>query len=111
MNAKGAARQRLKAPAARSQIFSLACCKQDRRANALHYSTRRQDASRFTLNAPAVGTALAAKPQGHWVRIAVERFDWKARAALRKKSRKSWDAIRQLIHYREVVGEDAPITA
>src|SRR5580658_6756930 len=123
MNAKSAARQRVKAPAAGhkahakqafasgSRISSLTGCKQDRRANALRYSTRRQDASRFTLNAPAVGTAFAAKPQGHWVRIAVERFDWKARAALRKKSRKSWDAIRQLIHYREVVGEDAPITA
>ncbi len=41
----------------------------------------------------------------------MERFDWKARAALRNKSRKSWDAIRQLIRYREVVGEDAPISA
>jgi len=40
----------------------------------------------------------------------VERFDWKARAALRKKSRKSWDAIRQLIHYSEVVGGDTPIS-
>jgi hypothetical protein len=40
----------------------------------------------------------------------VERLDWKAQAALRKKSRKSWDAVRQLIRYREVVGEDAPIS-
>jgi hypothetical protein len=41
----------------------------------------------------------------------VERFDWKTRAALRKKSRKSWDAIRQLIHFSEVVGSDGPISA
>ena len=34
----------------------------------------------------------------------MERFDWKAHAALRKKSRKSWDAVRQLMHYSEVVG-------
>jgi hypothetical protein len=42
---------------------------------------------------------------GHRVRIVVERFDWKARAVQRKKSRKSWDAVRQLAHYSEVVGE------
>jgi hypothetical protein len=40
----------------------------------------------------------------------VERLDWKAHLALRKKSRKSWDAVRQLIHYREVVGDEAPIS-
>ena len=40
----------------------------------------------------------------------MKRQDWKAQAALRKKNRKSWDAVRQLIRYREVVGEDAPIS-
>lgn len=69
-----------------------------------------QCTTRFTLNARVVGTALAANLKGHWVRAAVERFDWKTRAALRKKSRKSWDAVRQLIHYREVVGVDTPIS-
>ena len=69
-----------------------------------------QHTSRFTLNARAVGTALATKVKGRWVRVVVERFDWKARAALRKKSRKSWDAVRQLIQYREVVGGEASIS-
>jgi hypothetical protein len=40
----------------------------------------------------------------------VERLDWKAQIVLRKKSRKSWDAVQQLLRYREVVGEDAPIS-
>ena len=40
----------------------------------------------------------------------MERFDWKARAALRKKSRKSWDAVRQLVRYREVIAGDASIS-
>ncbi|HXS07836.1 MAG TPA: hypothetical protein VN723_13690 [Rhizomicrobium sp.] len=40
----------------------------------------------------------------------MERLDWKAQIVLRKKSRKSWDAVQQLLRYREVVGEDAPIS-
>ena len=40
----------------------------------------------------------------------MERLDWKARAALRKKSRKSWDAVRQLLRYREVIAGDASIS-
>jgi len=47
---------------------------------------------------------------GHWVRIVVERFNWKVRAVQRKKSRKSWDAVRQLDRYSEVVGGDEPIS-
>ena len=39
----------------------------------------------------------------------VERFDWKALDVRRKKSPKSWDAIRQLSRYSEVVGKDEPI--
>jgi hypothetical protein len=31
--------------------------------------------------------------------------------ALRQKNRKTWDAIKQLIRYREVVGRDVPISA
>jgi hypothetical protein len=41
----------------------------------------------------------------------LERFDWRAATALRKKNHRTWDAIKQLIRYREVVGRDAPITA
>ena len=40
----------------------------------------------------------------------VERFDWKARIALRKKRRISWDAVRQLARYCEVVGDGQPIS-
>jgi hypothetical protein len=69
-----------------------------------------QHPSRFTLNACPAGIRLAAISPEHWVRAVVERLDWKARAAARKKSRKSWDAIRQLIHYSEVVGRDTPIS-
>jgi hypothetical protein len=41
----------------------------------------------------------------------LERFDWRAAAALRRKNRKKWDAIKQLIRYREVVGRDVPVSA
>jgi hypothetical protein len=40
----------------------------------------------------------------------LERFDWRAATALRKKNHRTWDAIKQLIRYREVVGRDVPIT-
>ena len=40
----------------------------------------------------------------------MERFDWKAATELRKKNLWKWDAIKQLIRYREVVGRDVPIT-
>jgi hypothetical protein len=40
----------------------------------------------------------------------LERFDWRAATALRQKNRKTWDAIKQLIRYREVVGRDVPIS-
>jgi hypothetical protein len=39
----------------------------------------------------------------------MERFDWKAQVVRRKKSPKSWDAVRQLTRYGEVVGIDEPI--
>ena len=41
----------------------------------------------------------------------MERFDWKAATALRKKNRGKWDAIKQLIRYTEVVGRDVPVSA
>lgn len=41
----------------------------------------------------------------------MERFDWRAATALRQKNRKTWDAIKQLIRYKEVVGRDVPISA
>jgi len=41
----------------------------------------------------------------------LERFDWRAAAALRKKNCKSWDAIAQLIRYTHVVGRDIPVSA
>ena len=44
-------------------------------------------------------------------RAALERFDWKAAAVLRGKSRKKWDAIKQLIRYREIVGREAEVSA
>jgi hypothetical protein len=31
--------------------------------------------------------------------------------ALRKKNRRSWDAVKQLIRYKEVVGRDVPVSA
>jgi hypothetical protein len=44
-------------------------------------------------------------------RAALERFDWRAIAALRNKNRKKWDAVKQLIRYKEIVGREAEITA
>ncbi|MBN9546946.1 MAG: hypothetical protein J0I19_15875 [Alphaproteobacteria bacterium] len=41
----------------------------------------------------------------------MERFDWRAATALRKKNRRSWDAIAQLIRYTHVVGRDIPVSA
>jgi len=41
----------------------------------------------------------------------LERFDWRAAATAREKSRKSWDAIRQLARYADVVGRAIPISA
>ncbi|MGZ5927467.1 MAG: hypothetical protein ACXWLJ_12400 [Rhizomicrobium sp.] len=41
----------------------------------------------------------------------MERFDWRAATALRQKNCKTWDAIKQLIRYREVVGRDVLISA
>ena len=41
----------------------------------------------------------------------MERFDWRAATALRQKNRKTWDAIKQLIRYKEVVGRDVPVSA
>jgi hypothetical protein len=49
--------------------------------------------------------------RGHGFRIALEHFDWKAVTARRKKSRKSWDAITQLIRYTDVVGRKIPVSA
>jgi hypothetical protein len=48
--------------------------------------------------------------QGNGTRAALERFDWRAATTLRQKNRKTWDATRQLIRYREVVGHDVPIS-
>ncbi len=53
---------------------------------------------------------VAAIPLGYGVRAALERFDWRAATALRNKHMRKWDAIRQLIRYREVVGRDLPIS-
>ena len=44
-------------------------------------------------------------------RAALERLDWRAVAALRSKNGKKWDAIKQLIRYREIVGHEAEISA
>ena len=74
------------------------------------HSAHSQQLSPLTLNAHAFGTTLAANPMGHWVRIVVERFNWKVRAVQHKKSRKSWDAVRQLDRNSEVVGGDEPIS-
>jgi hypothetical protein len=38
----------------------------------------------------------------------LERFDWRAAATARRKSHKSWDAIRQLARYADVVGREIP---
>jgi hypothetical protein len=40
----------------------------------------------------------------------LERFDWRAATALRKKNLRKWDAIKQLIRYTEVVGRDKSIS-
>jgi len=45
------------------------------------------------------------------MRAALERFDWRAAAALRKKKRKSWDAITHLIRYSDVVGGEILVSA
>ena len=44
-------------------------------------------------------------------RAALERFDWKTAAVLRGRNRKKWDAIKQLIRYKEVAGREAEISA
>jgi hypothetical protein len=31
--------------------------------------------------------------------------------ALRKQNRRTWDAVQQLIRYKEVVGRDVPVSA
>jgi hypothetical protein len=41
----------------------------------------------------------------------LERFDWRAAVALRRKKQKRWDAIKQLIRYKEVVGREVPVSA
>ena len=41
----------------------------------------------------------------------MERFDWRSAAALRKKKRKNWNAITQLIRYTDVVGRKIPVSA
>jgi len=41
----------------------------------------------------------------------LERFDWRAVAALRSKNRKKWDAVKQLARYQEIVGREAEISA
>jgi hypothetical protein len=43
-------------------------------------------------------------------RTALERFDWRAVAALRNKNRKKWDAVKQLIRYKEIVGREVEIS-
>ncbi len=51
--------------------------------------------------------------QSSWVigiRAALEHFDGRGTVVLFEKSRKKWDAIRQLIRYREVVGRETPIS-
>ena len=51
--------------------------------------------------------------QSSWVmgiRAALEHFDGKGTAVLFEKGRKKWDAIRQLIRYRDVVGRETPIS-
>ncbi|MEP6829251.1 MAG: hypothetical protein ABI963_02845 [Rhizomicrobium sp.] len=40
----------------------------------------------------------------------MERFDWRAATVLRRKKQKRWDAIKQLIRYKEVVGREVPIS-
>jgi hypothetical protein len=47
---------------------------------------------------------------GLGIRVALERFDWRAATALRKKHLQKWDAIKQLIRYKEVVGSDVPVS-
>jgi hypothetical protein len=39
----------------------------------------------------------------------LERFDWRAIAALRSKNRKKWDAVKQLTRYQEIVGREAEV--
>jgi hypothetical protein len=73
-----------------------------------------QASPRVSLNggkrsSPSFNFALIAK--GYWIRTALERFDWRATMTLRKKERRKWDAIKQLIRYKEVVGRDVPISA
>jgi hypothetical protein len=60
---------------------------------------------------PVLASALLRFCLGYGVRAALERFDWRAAAALRKKNHRKWDAIQQLIRYRDVVGCDTPISA
>lgn len=55
------------------------------------------------------GTALAARLPNIGTRAALERFDWRAIAALRSKNRKKWDAVKQLARYQEVIGREADI--
>jgi hypothetical protein len=58
-----------------------------------------------------VAFSLLRYSWGHGIRAALERFDWRSATALRKKDRRKWDAIKQLIRYKEVVGRDVPISA
>jgi hypothetical protein len=63
-----------------------------------------------SISTSRIGISLASMISGKWARATLERFDWRAATALRQKNRKTWDAVRQLIRYREVVGHGVPIS-
>jgi len=60
---------------------------------------------------PSLAFPLLRSYRDHGVRAVLERFDWRAAAALRQKNHKSWDAITQLSRYTDVVGRNIPLSA
>jgi hypothetical protein len=62
------------------------------------------------VNGPSVALSLLRVGRGKWTGAALERFDWKGAVVRRAKNQKRWDAIEQLIRYKEVAGREVPIS-
>ena len=67
--------------------------------------------SRPTATGGELAFILLRRFVGIGIRTTVERFDWRAASTLCGKNKKPWDAIKQLIRYKEVVGRETVISA